>query len=858
MNLLFAARLARRELRSTWRRTGVYTGAITLGVAALVAINSYRVGVVDAVLNESRALLGADVRVSSGRVFPDSVVAVVDSAARARVPVARVTGTISMALAASGRTRLLQIRGVEPGYPFYGAIETDPIGLWPLDGAASDALVERALLVALDVEVGDSLRIGERAFRIAGVLTRPPIEIGFRSAIAPRVFIPAPQLAGAGLLGFGSLADHEVYLRLPDDVERQQFVDRNHGLFARQQVRMVTAQDEGEELAEGLAAVTRFLGLVGLTALLLGGLGVGSAVHVFVRDKRTTIAVLRCLGATQGTAFAAYLGQAALLGLAGAALGAVLGIAIQAVLPFVLGSTIPVEVPFRVFWSHVAAGLGIGVWVSIVFALLPLLEVRGIPPLQALRYAVEEAPRRFDIGRLAAFGALLASVLALALLQAPEPGVGFAFAGGLAGVLLLLRTAAWMLMRAVRRLFPRRASYPIRQGVASLFRPDNQTAAVTVALGFGVFLIAAILSIQRSLLVVFRVDDVAAGPDVIAFDIQADQRAGVIAAFTAAGLEAPGMTPIVPARIARVNGETVEQILSGARASEVEPWAYRREYRHTYRAQLSAAESLVAGEWWDDSSVGPPAGRLPRISVEAEIASSLGISVGDTITWDLQGARIETRVASIRSVDWARFDTNFFVVFEPGVLEAAPQTFIAIARVGDAERIAALQRDIVRSHPNVSMLDLTLVQDVMQRIVNRVTLAIRFMGLFCVAGGILVLAGALSASRFQRLRETVLLRTLGATRRQIRQVLFTEYAALGSLAGIAGTGLGAVAAWLLVRFFFELRFDLDVLPLLWLLAGTAVLAIGIGVTGSRSVVRRPPLAVLREAGEEVHRVIATA
>ena len=591
MNLRFAVRHARRELRSTWRRTGVYMGAITLGVAALVAINSYRAGVVESVLSESRALLGADLRLSSGRVFPDSVTAVIDSAADAGVTVSRVTGTLSMTLAGNGRTRLVQVRGVEPGYPFYGQIETDPAGLWPPAESGHDALVEPALLLALDITVGDSLRIGTSTFRIAGVLTRPPIEIGFRSAIAPRVFIPAPRLREAELLGFGSLADHEAYIRMPDALELERFVDRNHALFRRQQVRFVTAQEEGEELAEALAAVTRFLGLVGLTALLLGGLGVGSAVHVFVREKRATVAVLRCLGATQSTAFAAYLGQAALLGLGGAALGGLLGVAAQASLPFVLGPTIPVDVAFRIYWGQVAAGLGIGVWVSIVFALLPLLEVRGIPPLQALRHSVDDAPRRPDAWRMAAFAALLGSILALSLLQAPIPMAGFAFAGGLVGSLLLLRLSAWALMRAVRRLFPRRAAYPVRQGVASLFRPDNQTAAVTVALGFGVFLIASILAVQRSLLGILRIDDAAGGPDIIAFDIQSDQREGVTRAFTTFGLPSPTMTPIVPARIARINGLTIEEILSGPGARDVEPWALRREYRHTYRAGMSEARN---------------------------------------------------------------------------------------------------------------------------------------------------------------------------------------------------------------------------------------------------------------------------
>ena len=879
----FAFRLAWREARSSGRRISVYMGAITLGVAALVATNSFRTGVIDSVHAESRTLLGSDLRLHSGRPFPDSIVAVLDSAAAAGIPIARVTGTVSVVLAPNGNTRLTQVRAVTTGYPFHGEVVTSPPGLWPAlaDGRGRDVLVEPSLLIALDAAVGDSLRIGRSAFNIAGVLEKPPVEIGFQSAIAPRVYIADTWLAGAGLIQFGSIVIYRAYLRIDDPVRLQRFVDLNHDSFNRNLVHFTTAPEEAEELTEGLDWMTRFLGLVGLTALLLGGLGVGSAVHVFVKDRRPQIAVLRCLGATRRTAFVAYLLQAALLGLGGGLLGAILGVAAQGILPRLLGDAIPVTVGFHIYWTPVLTGLAMGLWVAIVFALLPLLGVRRVPPLQALRADFEPDPVRFDPLRVVAWLLIAGSIIALGVIQAPTPLTGLGFSAGLAGATLALRMVAALVTRAARRWFPRRAAFPLRQGVSSLFRPGNQTAAVTVALGFGVFLVACIWVVQHNLLRRIRPPGAEAAPDLVAFDIQTDQRDDVAAVFRDAGAGTPELVPIVTARIVGLKGRPADEILSGPEARNVEPWAIRREYRNTWRDTLTGTERLVAGSWWDDAASIETTGRntavdsagtaaaarapstLPavgtvdtsaapaaaaRISLEQDLAQGLNVGVGDRITWDVQGVRLETVVTSLRSVDWTRFETNFFVVFEPGSIDAAPQTWVTMARVADATARAQIQRTLARRHPNISTLDLALLQRTLTDIIDRVVLAIRFMALFAVAAGTIVLAGALAAGRHQRTREAVLLRTLGATRRVVRRVLFTEYAALGTLAGLTGTLLGLLAGWSLTRFFFELPFHLPAAPLAIVALAVALLAVAIGAAGNRRILDRPPLETLREAG----------
>ena len=400
-------------------------------------------------------------------------------------------------------------------------------------------------------------------------------------------------------------------------------------------------------------------------------------------------------------------------------------------------------------------------------------------------------------------------------------------------------------MRVTRRNFPRRARYVVRQGIANLFRPQNQTAAVIIALGFGTFLIATIYLVQRNLLEPFAIDTRAGAPNLFLFDIQEDQRDGVARLLRQNGAPPIRLTPLIPARISAINGRSVEEILSDSAGPFVPRWALRREYRHTYRDTLVGTEELVAGEWWDTT----PGPGLPGVSVEEGLAEELHVGLGDRITWDVQGIPVEVEISSIRRVNWARFELNFFFVFEPRALESAPPTIIAFTRIDELQQRAAFQRDLVREFPNVSVADLGLLQQALESVIDKVTMGIRFMALFSIGSGIIVLLGAIATSRFHRIREGVLLKTLGASKRQIGQILFTEYFALGSLAGLTGILLAGIAGWGLVRFLFDLNFHFPTahFAVLWL--GVVALTTGIGLANGRDVLKKPPLAVIRELAE---------
>jgi putative ABC transport system permease protein len=564
-------------------------------------------------------------------------------------------------------------------------------------------------------------------------------------------------------------------------------------------------------------------------------------------ERRTAVAVLRCMGAGQASIFAAYLIQAGVLGLGGATLGALAGLGVQRLLPMALAVVLPVQVTHQLAWQPVVAGIGMGLWVALLFAWLPLLALRDVPPLAALREDVEPYRRRVDHLRLLAWGALAGTVALLSVMEAPERDQGLGFAAGLAATVAVLWGVGSVVVRLTRRYFTKRAPYPVRQGIANLFRPQNQTVAITLALGFGVFAVGTILQVESALVSGLALDEHGRA-NLVLFDIQPDQEAGVIAALPTVVRETAALVPLVPARIAAVKGATVAELSAGGRVRG----RLRREYRNTWRDTLTTSETLVAGSWWkdgDEAAGGTSTDEIARISLEVELADNLGVGIGDHITWALAGREVETVVANLRIVDWARFEPNFFVVFEPGALDGAPRTSVVVVQVDDQTERARLQTALVRTYPNISAVDMTRVQDALERVLARVNGALRFLGLFTAVAGVIVLAGALGTSRFQRMRESALLRTLGARRGQVRIVLLTEYLALGTLASITGIMLAVVAAGTLARTVFELDYvpDLESLAVLW--AGVTVLTVVVGLSGSGGLLRHPPLPALRQASE---------
>ena len=843
------ASLAWRDARPARRRLLLFTSSISIGVAALVAIDSYSANVVRSVAEQSRSILGADLSLSSPQPFTPPITALIDSLHSSGARVDYVTSFSSMTVVPRLEgTRLVQVKAVGPAIPFYGEMGSDPPGRWGSLQAGRNALVDATLLAGLGAKLGDSLVLGKARFEIVGTLVDVPGDVGIASALGPRVYIARSHVDDTGLLAFGSRAEYEARFELPSGVDADQWEKAHIETLRAEHVRARTVRDTERSLTRGVDQLHSFLGVVGLVALLLGGIGVAAAIRAYVAEKSDPIAVLRCLGATSGQVLAIYLMQAASLGLAGAALGAALGVAAQFALPLVLGDFMPVDVSPAFEPVAVISGLAVGVWVAAIFALIPLLGVRHVTPLQALRKdetsgrdAAGGGRTGRDAARWFAILALVASVVAIAIWRSGDVKRGAVMSAAIGAVLVALWLAAIAIAWLARRLLRSHWPFTVRQGVANLYRPSNQTRAVMLALGFGAFLIGTLFLVQRSLLQHLAFDDTATQANLAFFDVQRDQESGLDSLIRASGDPVLQSVPIVPMRIASVGGVSVAE-LSRERSS----WALRREYRSSYRDTLIGSERVTAGSW--ESTAHGAAGALPAVSVEQDVAQELGIALGDTVTWDVQGVRIPTVVGSLREVNWARFEPNFFVLFPPQSLADAPQTFVLLTRVDGADattRSAALQRAAVDSYPNVSSIDLSMIQRTVAGILDKISIAVRFMALFSIATGALVLLSAVAATRRQRLREAVLLKTLGATRAQVRRILLAEYAVLGLLGSAVGVLLSLGGAWALVRFVFDIPFAPLAPPLVLLAALMTLLTLSIGVWSSRDVFAATPMEALR-------------
>jgi putative ABC transport system permease protein len=855
-----------RESRFARKRLFLFLSAISLGVAALVAVQGFAANMQAEVRNQARAMLGADVSLSSREPFGERTEELLDSVGAAGPDVVRVTSFASMALhPGTGATRLVQVRAPEPGFPYYGTIETEPAGQWETLHDGRNLVVDPALLIALGAEIGDSVAIGATRFRITGALERMPGDVEVASSFAPRVFLPAGSLLETELLGYGARVDYEAYLRIPDAREADAFVrDNRDTIWRPERVRARTLEDQQEMMEQALGRLSDFLGLTGVFALLLGGIGVASAMGAYMARKAEAVAVLRCIGATARQVFGIYLVQAAVMGLAGASVGVALGGVVQWTLPRLLEGLLPVDVPIRLDGVAVATGMFVGVWIAVAFALLPLLQIRTVSPLSALRRRVE--PIRIgsdDPIRIAAWVGLAASVFALIVVQAGQAMIGFYIAMAIGGTLLVLWIAALLVTRLLRRLPRTTLTYTVRQGLANLHRPGNQTATVVLALGFGVYLIATLILTQANILRPLYVDGESRG-NLLLFDVQEDQVGGVNEVLDERGVGVIQSAAIVPMRIASINGVPVRrtfesppgdgapggmaepdpEIVEGNQQGQPSGWATRREYRSTYRDTVHTSEQLVAGRWWRSGRERD--GGPYEVSLERDLATDLGVALGDSIVWDVQGIRVPTIITSLRQVDWARFEPNFFAVFEPAALAGAPQMWVFLLRAEESSDRAIVQRDLVTRYPNVAAIDLTLLQRAFDDVIGRVSLVIRFLAGFSVATGFIVLLGAVATGRLQRIRESVLLKTLGATRRQIGVILFTEYALLGLLAVIVGVALATLAGWGLARYLFRVPFGIDAPGILGLAAAIALLSAAIGLSASREVFRSTPMEAIRE------------
>jgi len=841
--------LALRESRGSAGRLAFFAVCLSVGVAAVVAVAGLSKALDSGIQARARELLAADLAISSRRPIPDGVVAAVDQLSGARrTAVVELPSVVSRppgsgGLGEPGPSTLCEIKAVGSGYPFYGEVVTDPAR--PLSEllGPDGAVVGPELMTRLDLVVGDRLRVGSATFTIRGTVTAEPdrLEIGF--TLGPRVLMSLEGIERTGLLGVGSRVGYRVLVRLPGEATPAQVRAAAEPLRAAvddpQFVEVETYAEAQPTLRQALSRVERFLGLVALVSLLIGGIGVAQAVRAWLAGRLDAIAVLCALGVRPREVFALYLGQTALLAVVGSAVGALVGAVVARAVPGLIGDLLPVQV--EVGWqpAAMARGVALGVGVAVLFALRPLYDVLRVPPVRVLRRDADPLPVSRAVATVL-FAILVAGVTATATVQSGSIVRGLQFAVGLIVATAVLSAGAWLVVRAVGTTPREFSSVALRHGLAALARPGSGTLGAVVALGLGVLTVLGMYLVQGRMSAQLEADLPDDAPTVFLVDIQPDQWNGVRDVLVNAGAENLDSVEVVMARLQAINSVPITDLVP-ERGEETgdRRWVLTREQRLTSLETLPEDNVIVDGALWSDPN-------RAEVSIEQDFAADLGVGVGDTVTFDVQGVSLELLVSSLRTVEWALFSINFFLVVEPGVLDEAPRFRIAAARLEQAAEMP-VQDLLAAAYPNVTVLRIRDVLDKIVAVLRQLGFGVRLLGAFTVLAGIAILAGAVSASAVRRGRQVALYKTLGMTRGQVAAVFAVEYALVGLVAGVIGTVGAVVLAWLVTRYGLEITWAWS--PGVYALAVTSTILLSViaGLAASTRALAVRPLAVLRHA-----------
>ena len=851
-----------RELRASWRRLLFFFVCVAIGVAAIVTLRSIIQSLRTGLVREARATIAADVLVQSSRPWTPEVRADLDARfARERVE-QRIesieTATMVRPAGGAALARMVELRGVEEGYPFYGTLALQN-GQQYSHRLLEDkgALVRPELLAQLGVTAGDRILIGDHPFTIRGVIDQEPGRRIGGFSLGSRVLVDLADLREAGLLVFGSRANYQMLLKVhSDSVDRLTREIRRD--FRDRFVNARSYRSTEDQIGESLQRAENFLSLVGFVIVVLGGIGVWSVTRVFVQQKIRSIAILKCVGASAPQVLAIYVLQVSLLAIAGSAMGVGLAAAAILAIPPSLVESFG-GLPYGLTGSAVLQGLTVGLLVSVLFALVPLLDVRRIKPLLLIRgEAMAAAPagghrrtvrawlRRIDWLKAGLATLVGAALVGVAAWQAGSWRAGAAVSIGFTAVSAALYVAAFGIVRLVMPL----ASapwFPLRHAVISLRRPGNQTRVILLAVGLGSFFVLGVRTLQSNLIAELDVGVSRGGADMFIIDVQRDQVEGVqslIRERQDPGASAARLVPVLRARVTGVRGREVNlENFSDVRGRG----SLAREYVITYRDRIEDNERLLQGTFWTGSGPLPADAPLSEVSIEESIHERFNIQVGDEMRFDVLGRTLRARVTSIRQVEWADARSGgFMFVFRPGAFSDAPHTFIGFVKAPeDGAARARLQYDLVARYPNITAIDGREILARIQKVIDNAVLGISVVGGIALLSGVLILIGAVSMTKFQRVYEAAILRTLGASTRLLTSTLALEYSALGLLAGTIGAAGALGLSWGVTRYVFDMPWH----PAPGLLAAgallTALLVGAIGVLASADVLRKKPLATLR-------------
>lgn len=835
--LSFLIKTAFRDSRKNIRKLVMFMSSIILGIAALVAINSFNNNLVRDIDAQAAGLLGADLAITGNRPLTDDLTLLVDSLDSKR---AEEMEMFSMSyISKTDASQFVMVKAIEGAFPFYGKILTEPEDAYRNYQDKDHALVDHGLMLEHKLEVGDSIKLGTKQFYISGRLKSAFGSIAATSSFAPAVYIGKQYLEETNLIKPGSMVNYAYYFKLDDPSIADTWEESNNDKFRNESLRIETIEERKENLDEAFSSLNNFLNLIALVSLLLGCIGVASSILIYVKQKVPSIAVFRCLGMTSKQAMAIYIIQIFGLGLLSVLVGAALGSIIQVYLPVIFKDFLPYEVVMTVSWKAILEGIFAGLVMAMLFALAPLLGIRKISPLRTLRTDMSDSGR--DPLKILVYILIVVGVFLFLYQLTQDLRSAAVMSIGLLVSFLLLYGFSIVMMWAIKKFFPRGWNFVFRQGLSNLYRPDNQTKTLLVSMGLGTAVLTTLFIIQG--LILKNVDSMDAGnqPNMVLYGIEKKQEDELKKITEEFDLPVIQQAPIVTMRVAGWKGKSKEEWLADTTRT-ASRWAINREARVSYRDYLEDDEELLRGNFTGEVSPGDSI----LISLDEGYAESLDVDLGDEITWNVQGTMMTTYVGSIRDIEFRSMRTRFFILFPNGVLEKAPQFLVFVTKSPDTETTAAYRSKVVKAFPNISVVDLGMILSTLNGILSKVSYIVKFMAGFSILTGLIVLISSLLLSKFQRVKESVLLRTIGASKNQILKINATEYGLLGGLAAITGIGISLIASYFLATRQFELDFSIEWWPLIAVFLFITGMTIFIGLLNSRDVVRKSPLEVLRK------------
>jgi putative ABC transport system permease protein len=833
-------KMAWRDGKASGGRLVLFMASIILGITALVSIQSFSDNLKENIRLQSKALMGADFIIDSRQPPNEKVQKIMDSLGGSKGM--EVNFASMAAFPKNEGSKLVRVRGIKGSFPLYGELETEPADASTTYISKGGALVDATVMLQFDLEVGDLIKIGNTSLPIIGSLISAPGNGAIASSVAPPVIVPFGIIDQTGLLQVGSRLDYNYYFLAPPEMDLDVLDKELDPVLDAENADLDTHTSGSRQLGRNYGNVGKFLNLVAFIALLLGCVGIASSVQIYIKEKLRSVAVLKCMGASRRQSFLIYLIQIAGMGFLGGIIGTLGGILLQLTFPSLLQEFLPFEIQLSLSTQPIIMGLLLGVLMSVLFALLPLMSTWYVSPLQVLRIqeTQEERPRR---ARALVFTGIIIFVFLFSLWLLEDLRYALGFVISISVTFSILAGVATLFMKGIKKYFPAKWSFTSRQSLLNLFRPNNQTMVLLVAIGVGAFLISTLYFTKDMLLAMAQLDSSKNSPNIILLDVQSEQKEEVEGSIIPKGLSVLDNIPIVTMRMHSIKGRSANDLRKDTTLT-MNKWVLNHEFRVTYRDSMISSESLIEGEWVPEI---PKEGLIP-VSVADNIARDAEVVLGDTIVFNVQGVLMETVVGNIRAVEWARMQPNFNLVFPKGVLENAPQFHVITTNAPDAEASAGLQRELVQKFPNISVLDLRQIVTLIENILDKIAWVINFMAFFSILTGIIVLIGAVRTSKYQRIKESVLLRTLGAKSKQILQITALEYFYLGILGSGIGILLSLISSQLLASFVFKAPFVPSLVPFLVLLPGITVLVLVIGLSNSRSVLNSPPLVVLRKEG----------